>query len=98
MAISGIHVERAACAASQIPATTARSHSLSSLSGDKLRQIALMGQRARILVIDDRQPIAEALAAFLVARPRNIARIRFYSMSSGFRFPPWAVSGGPRMR
>lgn len=31
-------------------------------------------------------------------RPRNIARIRFYSMLSGFRFLPWAVSGRPWMR
>ena len=63
MAISGVPAERAA---SQIPATTARSYSLSNLSGDKLRQIALMGQRARILVIDDSLPNAEALAAALM--------------------------------
>ena len=64
MAIRGAPTE---WAASQIPATTAQSHSLLSLSGDKLRQIALMGQRARILVIDDSLPIAEALVASLVA-------------------------------
>lgn len=67
MAISGVPTEWAACTASQIPATTTQSHSLSRLSGVKLRQIALMGQRARILVIDDSLPIAEALAASLVA-------------------------------
>lgn len=53
---------------SQIPTTFAQSHLLSNLSGDKLRRIALMGQRARILVVDNSLPIAEALAASLVAQ------------------------------
>ncbi|CAE6837102.1 hypothetical protein R75465_06536 [Paraburkholderia aspalathi] len=65
MATSGVPTE---WAPSQIPTTFAQSHLLSNLSGDKLRQIALMGQQARILVIDNSLPIAEALAASLVAQ------------------------------